>query len=94
MMSGSTKDQGPQSVDRHGYLFGQKIAKSYSPLIHGTIHRDLGLRWELRLLDSTDIAEFLELLRDPACFGKSRPRPLDMAACHLTLPRRFSDHAQ
>ncbi|KAJ3457942.1 hypothetical protein MRS44_012051 [Fusarium solani] len=75
MITGTPEKQGQQPVGRHGYLFGLKIANSYSPLIHRTIYRDLGLSWDQRLWDSTDILNFLLLLRDPACFGASITMP-------------------
>lgn len=61
-------------VEKHGYLFGQKITNSYSPLLHGSIYKNLGLDWEQFRLDSADIPYFLELVKDPRCYGMS-PRP-------------------
>lgn len=56
-------------LDRHGYLFGQKLAASMSPLLHATVYRELGLRWEQIRLDSTDMDLFLRLIRHPKFYG-------------------------
>ncbi|ORY70368.1 quinate dehydrogenase [Pseudomassariella vexata] len=66
-------------VDRHGYLFGQKIAASMSPLFHKTIYQALGLPWEQVLLDSADIPQFLELIKDPKFYGASVTMPNKVA---------------
>ena len=58
-----------QKLERHGYLFGQKITASMSPIFHQTIFNDLGWAWEQFRLDSADIPSFLKLLQDPNCFG-------------------------
>ncbi|GAP84412.2 putative quinate dehydrogenase [Rosellinia necatrix] len=63
------------ALDRHGYIFGQKIAASMSPQFHQTIFDDLGWRWEQLRLDSDDIPGFLKLLQDPKCFGASVTMP-------------------
>ena len=71
-------------LDGHGYLFGYPIAHSMSPLLHRTIFDALGLNWDYLLLPSTDITQFLNLVRDPRCYGK----PLNNAqspACVLTF---------
>ncbi|KAI1499016.1 hypothetical protein F5X99DRAFT_391418 [Biscogniauxia marginata] len=68
-----------EQLDRHGYLFGQKIAASMSPLFHGTIFAELGLKWEQLRLDSADIPHFLALIRDPKCFGASVTMPNKVA---------------
>lgn len=52
-----------------GYLFGQKLAKSLSPLFHGTVYKHFGLPWEQQRLDSANIAEFLELTQQPDFYG-------------------------
>ncbi|KAF2969696.1 hypothetical protein GQX73_g3937 [Xylaria multiplex] len=74
-------EQSPQKavIDRHGYLFGQKIAASMSPQFHQTIFNDLGWRWEQFRLDSADIPSFLQLLQDPKCFGSSVTMPNKVA---------------
>ncbi|TRX91550.1 hypothetical protein FHL15_007555 [Xylaria flabelliformis] len=59
------------ALDRHGYIFGLKIAASMSPQFHQAIFDDLGWRWEQFRLDSADIPNFLKLLQDPKCFGAS-----------------------
>jgi quinate dehydrogenase len=58
-----------QRLDRHGYLFGQKLAASMSPLMHDVVYQQLGLRWEQMRLDSTDMDLFLRLIRHPKCYG-------------------------
>ncbi|KAI0102681.1 NAD(P)-binding protein [Nemania sp. FL0031] len=67
------------ALDRHGYIFGQKIAASLSPQFHQTIFDDLGWRWEQFRLDSADIQSFLRLLQDPKCFGASVTMPNKVA---------------
>ncbi|KAB5584926.1 hypothetical protein GE09DRAFT_1068737 [Coniochaeta sp. 2T2.1] len=62
-------------LDRHGFLFGQKLAASMSPLMHDVVYRDLGLRWEQLRLDSTDMDLFLRLIRHPKCYGASVTMP-------------------
>jgi len=57
------------SLDRHGFLFGQKLAASMSPLLHDVVYRDLGLNWEQIRLDSTDMDLFLRLRQDPRFYG-------------------------
>jgi quinate dehydrogenase len=58
-----------QCLDRHGYLFGQKLTASMSPLLHDVVYQELGLRWEQMRLDSTDMDLFLRLIRHPKCYG-------------------------
>ncbi|KAI0440801.1 NAD(P)-binding protein [Xylaria telfairii] len=65
--------------DRHGYIFGQKIAASMSPQFHQTIFDHLGWRWEQFRLDSASIPNFLKLLQDPKCFGASITMPNKVA---------------
>ncbi|KAI3319303.1 NAD(P)-binding protein [Xylariaceae sp. AK1471] len=74
-------EQPPQKavLDRHGYLFGQKIAASMSPQFHQTIFDQQGWRWEQFRLDSADITSFLKLLQDPKCFGASITMPHKVA---------------
>lgn len=67
------------SLDRHGYIFGQKLAASMSPPFHQTIFDHLGWRWEQMRLDSADIPAFLQLLQDPKCFGASVTMPNKVA---------------
>ncbi|CAJ2499642.1 Uu.00g024950.m01.CDS01 [Anthostomella pinea] len=65
-------------LDRVGYLFGVKIAASMSPVFHGTVFRELGLNWEQFRLDSADIPQFLQLIKDTKCFGASVTMPNKM----------------
>ena len=58
-------------LDRHGYLFGKKIAKSLSPYLHGVIYNELNLNWAQVRLDSSNMGMFLELIRHPQFYGKS-----------------------
>jgi quinate dehydrogenase len=60
-------------LDRHGYLFGQKIQASMSPLLHQTIYDNLGMRWEQQRYESTDIPEFMRLIQDPSFYGSCFP---------------------
>ena len=57
-------------LEKHGYLFGQKITHSLSPLLHDVVYRDLGLQWGQVRLDSADINLFLRLTKDPKFYGK------------------------
>ncbi|KAI0450574.1 NAD(P)-binding protein [Xylaria acuta] len=66
-------------LDHHGYIFGQKLGASMSPLFHQTIFDHLGWRWEQFRLDSADIPSFLRLLQDPKCFGASVTMPNKVA---------------
>ncbi|KAI1487377.1 hypothetical protein F5X96DRAFT_687055 [Biscogniauxia mediterranea] len=75
----ATTEAAIEQLDRHGYLFGQKIAASMSPLMHSTIFAELGLKWEQLRLDSADIPRFLELIKDPRCFGSSVTMPNKVA---------------
>ena len=45
-----------------------------SPLLHGTVYRELGLQWEQFRLDSTDMNLFLRLMHHPKFYG-SFPLP-------------------
>lgn len=58
-------------LDRHGFLFGQKLAASMSPLLHAVVYEGLGLNWEQIRLDSTDMDLFLRLIRHPKFYGTS-----------------------
>ncbi|KAJ1323782.1 quinate dehydrogenase [Microdochium nivale] len=63
------------SSQKHGYLFGTKLAASLSPMFHGTIYKDLGLHWEQHRLESADIPAFLELLQQPDVYGSAVTMP-------------------
>ncbi|KAI1347112.1 quinate dehydrogenase [Xylaria sp. FL0043] len=79
-IAGTTQQPSQKAiVERHGYLFGQKIAASMSPLFHQTIFNHLGWPWEQFRLDSADIPSFLKLLQDPNCFGASITMPNKLA---------------
>ena len=58
-------------LDGYGVLFGYPIAHSLSPLLHQTIFKSLGLNRDYFLLPSTDIKQFLRLVRGSKCYGKS-----------------------
>lgn len=58
------------SVEKHGYLFGLKLAKSLSPLLHSTIYRGIGLDYGNYRLESDDISLFLELIKHPKFYGE------------------------
>lgn len=52
-----------------GVLFGDPISHSFSPLLHETVLNSLGLGWKFSLFESRDINAFLEILREPRCYG-------------------------
>jgi len=66
-------------LESFGFLFGYPIAHSLSPLLHRTIYQNLGLNWDYFPLPSTDVKSFLELVRDPRCYGELEP-----PTCHTT----------
>ena len=72
-------------LDGHGYLFGYPIAHSLSPLLHKTIFKALGLNWDYFLLSSTDIKQFLRLIRNSKCYGEYKI---------LLQPRSITDDYQ
>ncbi|KAF3764213.1 NAD(P)-binding protein [Cryphonectria parasitica EP155] len=62
-------------LDRHGYLFGQKLTASMSPLLHDVVYQNLGLNWAQQRLDSTDMDLFLKLRQHPKFYGASVTMP-------------------
>ncbi|KFH48727.1 Quinate dehydrogenase-like protein [Hapsidospora chrysogenum ATCC 11550] len=66
-------------LDRHGYLFGQKLANSWSPFLHRVIYEHLGLRWSQIRLDSADMDLFLKLVQHPDFYGASVTMPNKVA---------------
>ncbi|GAB1317335.1 Quinate dehydrogenase [Madurella fahalii] len=66
-------------LDRHGFLFGTKLAASMSPLLHGVVYQGLGLNWEQIRFDSTDMDLFLSLIRHPRFYGASVTMPHKVA---------------
>ncbi|KAL5601119.1 hypothetical protein BROUX41_005932 [Berkeleyomyces rouxiae] len=68
-----------ERVEKHSYLFGKKITHSYSPFLHGTIYRGLGLNWEQFRLDSSDVGQFLELAKHPNFYGAAVTMPNKVA---------------
>ena len=60
-------------LDKHGFLFGQKLTASMSPLLHDVVYQGLGLNWEQLRLDSTDMDLFLKLIRHPKFYGTTEP---------------------
>ncbi|KFA69942.1 hypothetical protein S40285_03926 [Stachybotrys chlorohalonatus IBT 40285] len=74
--------------DRHGYLFGQHITHSLSPLLHDVVYQSLGLRWGQVRLDSADVPHFLQLAQHPSFYGASVTMPNKVAIIphldHLT----------
>ncbi|KAL3954266.1 hypothetical protein ACCO45_012222 [Purpureocillium lilacinum] len=58
------------ALDKHGYLFGQKITHSLSPFLHQVIYENLGLRWGQVRLDSCDMQLFLRLVRHPDFYAR------------------------
>lgn len=88
-------------LDRHGYLFGQKLTASMSPLLHEIVYRELGLEWEQIRLDSTDMSLFLQLIQHPKFYGEpsnvflftSPPYAAPRVARLTTHLRGFGYHA-
>ncbi|KAK2592395.1 Quinate dehydrogenase [Conoideocrella luteorostrata] len=66
-------------LDRHGYLFGQKITHSLSPYLHQLVYDHLGLNWSQLRLDSADMAQFLQLVQDPSFYGAAITMPNKVA---------------
>jgi len=66
MASSSLSEQ----FDGVGVLFGFPIKHSMSPLLHNTGFKALNLRWSYEVLESRDINEFLDVLKDPRCYGE------------------------
>ncbi|KAL2146459.1 hypothetical protein VTI28DRAFT_3928 [Corynascus sepedonium] len=66
-------------LDKHGFLFGKKLAASMSPLLHDVVYQELGLNWEQIRLDSTDMDLFLRLIRHPQFYGASVTMPHKVA---------------
>lgn len=58
-------------LDKHGYLFGQKLTASMSPLLHDIVYKNIGLNWAQSRLDSTDMDLFLKLRQHPKFYGES-----------------------
>ncbi|KAK5169484.1 uncharacterized protein LTR77_005460 [Saxophila tyrrhenica] len=66
-------------LDGQGYLFGYPIAHSLSPLLHQTIFESLSLNWDYFLLPSTDVQQFLSLIRNSRCYGSGVTMPNKIA---------------
>ena len=72
---GLTVESHIDQLDKHGFLFGKKLAASMSPLLHDVVYRGVGLNWEQLRLDSTDMNLFLSLIQHPKFYGTSTRRP-------------------
>lgn len=59
------------SREKFGFLFGHPIAHSLSPLTHQTVYDSIGYNWQQFPLPSTDMPQFLDLMRRPNFFGES-----------------------
>lgn len=66
----SGKEPNIDHLDGVGYLMGYPLAHSMSPLLHQTIFKHLGLNWDYFMLQSTDIKQFLSLVRSQKCYGQ------------------------
>lgn len=90
----SLEDQKKQ-LDRHGYLFGQKITHSLSPFLHQIIYDTLGLKWSQIRLDSADMSQFLRLVQDQSFYGTLHTVQ-GYRCCQTTNTsvRRLRHHAQ
>jgi quinate dehydrogenase len=53
-----------------GVLFGYPISHSLSPLLHQTVFDSFNNDWNFSLLESKDMDQFLQILKDPRCFGE------------------------
>ncbi|KAL6871953.1 NAD(P)-binding protein [Trichoderma novae-zelandiae] len=67
------------ALNKHGYLFGQKLTHSLSPFLHQVIYDHLNLRWAQLRLDSSDLQLFLDLVQHPSCYGASVTMPNKVA---------------
>ncbi|KAK4229234.1 hypothetical protein QBC38DRAFT_119210 [Podospora fimiseda] len=74
-MSSSLDNARIDQLDKHGFLFGKKLAASMSPLLHSTVYKGLGLDWEQLRLDSDDMDLFLRLIKHPKFYGASVTMP-------------------
>jgi len=79
-------------LDKFGFLFGYPIAHSLSPLFHHTVFQELGLNWDYFPLPSTDIANFLQLVRNPRCYGKPDTHP-PSESCRTVAKHLFQARA-
>ncbi|KAM4054352.1 shikimate dehydrogenase substrate binding domain-containing protein [Hirsutella rhossiliensis] len=77
-LSGQDQDDA-NALKRHGYVFGENLARSLSPLLHQEVYRHLGLRWGQLRLDSADISLFLDLAQHPSFYGASITMPNKVA---------------
>jgi len=66
-------------AEGQGCLFGYPVAHSLSPLLHQTIFDSLGFNWKFSFLESKDIQEFLQFIRDPKCYGAAVTMPHKVA---------------
>lgn len=86
------KEEVLASLDRHGFLFGKKIANSLSPYLHGVVYRELNMNWAQVRLDSDDMESFLKLIRHPRFYGKwNRPPATPVAFSGEISTRRPRD---
>jgi quinate dehydrogenase len=72
-------------LERHGFLFGQKITHSWSPYLHQTIYEELGLNWAQLRLDSADMAQFLELVQHPSFYGEQFCHPYSITVAEADM---------
>jgi len=66
-------------LEKHGFLFGQKLTNSWSPFLHDVIYSHLGLNWGQVRLDSADMDLFLKLIQHPNFYGASVTMPNKVA---------------
>ncbi|EME41482.1 hypothetical protein DOTSEDRAFT_73781 [Dothistroma septosporum NZE10] len=66
-------------IERHGYLFGYPVAHSFSPLFHNAVFEQLGMPWGFQLLESTDMSQFLRLIKDDRLYGSAVTMPHKVA---------------
>jgi len=60
---------------RKYYVFGHPVTQSKSPLLHNAVFKSLGLPHSMSLFDTTDVRDFLELLKTPDFHGSCVTMP-------------------
>ncbi|KAF2431289.1 shikimate/quinate 5-dehydrogenase [Tothia fuscella] len=68
-----------QQEQGKGVLFGYPISHSLAPYLHQTVFDSLNLSWSFSLLESRDMAQFLDLLKSPNCYGSAVTMPHKVA---------------
>lgn len=67
-------------LDRYAYLVGNPIAHSFSPTLHHVLYSSMGKRWGQVLVETLDLAGFLQHMRsDPKSMGSGVTMPFKVA---------------